>query len=285
MGPSGTLAWSGIAVQSGQVSVPLSSGNTLQATFSVTNYGWRWQQGVQMLLSHGTAPLPVDGVGNEEWIFGVPTRLGWNCTRGAICGTIERVQPSVATDPQAGYEIASVPGGPNAGFWYVTAVSYKMDRETGMNRTILPGGARHQLAEGSQATSCRAALNIPIGTPVFVNLYEFNRYCKGSDIDGLIAGAWNHEELGSTGTNGHEGRAYHFAAQTTYDPYYKAGDIVSTTEADLRTKVVNAVQPIQNDLETLSSDHNFVKGNWSGTLWLWNSTLNGFVQSGTINGV
>jgi hypothetical protein len=123
------------------------------------------------------------------------------------------------------------------------------------------------------------------GTPVLVNLYEFNKHCVGSDIDGMIAGAWNHEELGSSGRNGHEGRAYYFAEQTTYDPYFKAGDIVSTTEADLRARVVNAVQPIQNDLETLSGDHNFVTGNWSGSLWLWNSTFTGFVQTNPITNI
>ena len=283
-GAPGALTWGGIAVQSGQVSVALSTGSTLQATFTVTDHGWRWQRGVQMLLSHGTAPLPIDGLGYEEWVIGAQTRLGWNCTRGG-CGSIERVQPSVATNPRAGYEIAQVPSGPNAGFWYVSAVSYKMDRETALNRSILPGAARHQLAEGWQASQCRAAMLLPPGTRVVVNLYEFNKLCVGSDIDGMIAGAWNHEELGSTGTNGHEGRAYHFAGQPAYDPYFKAGDIVSTTEADLRARVVNAVQPIQNDLETLSADHTFVTGNWSGSLWLWDGAFTGFVQTSPITNI
>jgi hypothetical protein len=106
-----------------------------------------------------------------------------------------------------------------------------------------------------------------------------------SDIDGMIAGAYLHEELGSTGTNGHEGRAYYFAAQTTYDPYFTAGDFVASSETGLRDLVVKAIQPIQDGLETLSSDHTYVTGNWSGSLWLWNSTFSGFVQTQPMNNI
>jgi len=274
-GPSGGAEWSGPIVQDGMVTATMGN-NTLLFRVGVDTRGWRWGKD-QWDMSHETAPLYIDQIGDEEWVSGVSTRLGWNCTASG-CGTLRRVQPDIDTNDQNGYTAAQVQAGPNAGYWFVSDRTFHMDRATNLNPTIKPTGPRRLLAE-PQASQCRRAMRLPFGTPVYVNQYEFNEVCMGVDMDAMVNGAWNHEEWGSGSNNGHEIRAQTIAAQMQYDPWHAVESLVFASEPDLRRKAAELVSPIQKYIDDEGGNHNYVTGNWSGYLWLWEPSLDQFIYA------
>jgi hypothetical protein len=274
-GPSGGAEWSGPIVQDGMVTATMS-GNTLLFKVGVDTRGWRWSE-EQWRLSSGTAPIPSDGNGVQEWVVDWDVRLGWNCARTG-CGTLRRVEPDIRTNDQNGYTAAQVQAGPNTGYWYVSDRTFHMDRATNLNPTIKPTAHRYLLAE-PQARQCRQAMNLPSGTPVYVNQYEFNEVCMGVDMDAALRGLWNHEEWGSGTGNGHEAHAYMIARQMQYDPWHAVESLVFRDEIRLRQRAVEVVDPIQTYIYEEARGHAYAKGNWSGDLWLWQPSLNQFTYA------
>jgi hypothetical protein len=183
------------------------------------------------------------------------------------------VLPNLQVDPQAGYSIGQVTSGPNTGLWYVTDVRYYMERVSGMNPQVTANGSAFQLPEGSQANECRTNMGLGPSDPVHVYYHTFNSRCKGVDMGAVIQAIWGHEGFGANGGTGHESRAHALASQVQYDPHALIEDTFDPVEADLRTKILNAVWDLNVRLSGSNNggagDHTYVTGNWPGELWLW----------------
>jgi hypothetical protein len=153
-----------------------------------------------------------------------------------------------------------------------------MDRGSKLNANVLPGGPRFVVSNPAQAQECRnGGLT---GATVYANFYEFNRYCKGVDMDGFINAAWAHEGFGTNGNNGHESVARQFVSVLDHDPYAGIEPIVARTESWVRAGVRNQAWQRAVDLTNHAADHrNGTSGNWSGMLWLYDPGTGAFVST------
>lgn len=150
-----------------------------------------------------------------------------------------------------------------------------MDRGSNLNPNVLPGGPRFPVANATQAQECRnGGLT---GASIYANFYEFNRYCKGVDMDAMITAAWAHEGFGSNGNNGHESVGRHAAGQLAYDPYAAMEPLVATQEMWVREGARQQAFDRGRVLSNYSANHgNGITGNWSGTLWAYNPSTGSF---------
>lgn len=267
------MVWSGMAVDGGTVTLTIEDSRgvrDLMSSFEVTNRGWRWNNTKWSFVQGGAQVCESPPATASGFV------LGWNRSRSSCDGP--RVDPDPRYDQTNGYTIGQVPSGPNAGVWYVTSASYRMDRGSNINPNALPGGPRFLVSDPAQAQECRnGGLT---GTQITANFYEFNRYCKGVDMDAFLSATWAHEGFGTTGANGHESVARAAAATLPYDPYAAIEPLVAGNETDLRNGVVNQAFDRGARLSNYSADHhNGASGNWSGVIWLYDPNSGSFVSA------
>jgi hypothetical protein len=153
-----------------------------------------------------------------------------------------------------------------------------MDRGSNINPNALPSGSRFLVWDPAQAQECRnGGLT---GTQIYANFYEFNRYCKGVDMDAFLSATWAHEGFGTPGANGHESVARAAAATLQYDPYAAIEPLVARDEGMLRGGVVNRAFDRGAELSNYSAAHsNGATGNWSGVIWLYDPNSGSFVPA------
>ena len=283
--PSTQAVWQGEAALGGRVEVDATVNGqpeTFRAEFDVDDRSWTWGAGAGGCVATTTsecwtfadlgAPSNFSGA-NAEPIYGGVNLLGWNCSLPDCIS--RRVRPDLALTPTQGWTPREVPSGPNVGLWYVSDVSFFMDRASNINAQVQQGGNTRTLPAGSsQEAECRAALQIPVGTPVDVNFYTFNSDCKGEDIDAMILGIQHHEAFGSNGDNGHEsvGRA----EATRKNIYQEIEEYVFETLADLQDEVADEIEKMQTDIDARGADHRRARGNWSGRVWMWDFATNAY---------
>ena len=145
----GGTTWSGIGVVSGRVRVEFKVGgrpSTVAAEIGVVSRGWSWGS------SHRTfqqgAPVDLDNcitgqVGLAADVFG--------CTASV---------PGVLINPGAiqGFKVAEG-SGPNAGMWYVTDPTTRMDLRTQLARRFRADEPTQAVAGVSQVVQARQAAN------------------------------------------------------------------------------------------------------------------------------
>lgn len=273
--------WRGPAVAGGVVTARILVNGlprTLTSSFTVTNRatGWRWGP-ADWRYSQGTAPI----CNSTRPTSGGPLHIGWNRNAGvpqSLCQDPRHhrwVLPDPVMKPDSGYTLTPVPGGPNAGRWYVSAASYRIDRASNLNPHWLASGQAFPLT-GPQVADC---VHAGLHPPIRVNLYTFNEVCKGQDVDRLIAGAWGHEGFGAFGGKGHQGLAEAAAAQTSGDPLYAIEWLTAATKPDLRTQVLNLVDATSQTIDAATDDlSGSVTGNFpGGQIWLWHTVTRRYV--------
>jgi hypothetical protein len=269
---SSTLVWQGIAVDGGTVTAHVVMGGTSQTLtdqFAVRDRPWRWGPG-DWHYNQGAAPAcstarPAPAPDTLH--------IGWNRNAGvSIAHCFDPayhrwILPDPLQNPTDGYTLAPVPSGPNKGLWYVVSAQYRIDRVSNLNPHLLPSGPPYPLG-GAQSVECATA---GIATPVVVNLYEFNKTCKGLDMDRLIAGAWGHEGRGAFGGKGHQGLAEAAAALPEGDPLYLIERRTGLSESLLRVQVIAGVDQASSTIDEAAGEA-FVTGNWpGGPLWTWDA--------------
>jgi hypothetical protein len=280
--PGPLTTWSGPGVEGGVVTAKVRvNGNpdTLTSSFAVTNRrdGWQWGPADWSYVQGGAPVCDSERPTNTAQL-----NIGWNrnagvSAGGCFTGALHRwVLPDPIQNPNAGYTVAPVPSGPNRGRWYVTSASYRIDRVSNMNPHWLPSGPEFMLT-GPQVAECIAA---GINPPVRVNLYTFNRVCKGLDIDRFIAGIWGHEGYGFAGGSGHQGLGEGRAAQPGGDPAVAIEWQTRASEGHLRDIVRDAVDAVSIAIQAEAADNSGnVTGNWpGGVLWVWNPITRRYVE-------
>lgn len=262
-GPDGS-SWSGPGVLSGTVSaVPVAYGTVLQATLTVRARSWRFSSAVTS-YSQGTGAIC------ESRIPGYGLMAGWNMTLGNTTCVGDDNFP-LQPDPRrstTGQSVARAASGPNAGVAYVTAVSYRMDRESQMNPAVQLGGTAVTL-QGTDRTRCGAS----------ASFYDYNR-CRGVNMGSWHSGIWAHEGHGTTGSNGHYSAAVNAAKLAGNDPYLKLEPLVSI-DGEGDTAFRDRVRTMAWDAGLRIYDASiegsgYITGNWSGTVWIWEASTGSF---------
>lgn len=219
---------------------------------------------------------------NTEPTPGGTYLIGWNRTAGSPknhCGAAvrhRRILPILDLNPNAGYTVAAVPGGPNGGRWYVTGASFHMARASNLNPSILPSAAKHRMRDTLQVRLCRTGMGLGPRDPVFANFYTFNKDCMGFPIDSLIDGAWGHEGHGFNGGSGHESLAWGAAALPENNPYV-IEQYTGSSEPDLRRVIRIVVDGASGGIENRSADP-LPQANWpGGDVWMWDPSARKYV--------
>lgn len=148
-----------------------------------------------------------------------------------------------------GYKVAQVrdPGGPNDGYWYIKSSSFKIDRETVINKWLKSKG--------------------PSPARGFLNWYNVNhnKRCLKPNPDTFIQAVKNHENSGSgKGSTGHHGLMRDAEAQEDNDARTKIEDNFSAiTKGELINATADEVYFIETILGWAIHEDN-VHGNWAG---------------------
>src|SRR4029079_3173514 len=206
--PATSNTWQGTAVISGDVSaqatvngVPRSQ--PLTASFSVqqrTGTQWSWGPGQHWKHTIGSIGADPGCFLGDSLLYGHTVFFG-RTARTKTCDD-QTLTPSPFATTTGGYSVKQVTAGPNAGFWYVSAITDQMLMWSIMNPVMTSGSSvKFPLTDPAEKSLCSAAAGQSVTQ---ANWYFFNKTCENANADGMIAGVWNHEEYGCCGGNGHE---------------------------------------------------------------------------------
>lgn len=274
-------SWTGTAVANGEVMAAVAvqgvqRSDSLKASMVLSRRSWRWSSAQWSFVQAQTPTCySMRPVAEDTVVF------AWNVQKGTCLADRLTPTPS-ATATAHGFTVAQVLGGPNNGFWYVDAVSYRMETAWGWNPEITYTGTAYLLpSRSSDERLCRQKMNLPSGSPVSVNFYNYNATCKGTDPTILLAVVRSHEGMGGGSNNGHEAQGRLAAADSLNDPYYvlepKIGRGLSQqgftlnvlTDADLvNQRLVAGTDP----------NHQVVKNNGCWTGWEWSRVQNAYIS-------
>jgi len=274
-GPNSGNTWSGTAVTSGTVTAQYSRNGTpgsapLNATLAVQPRPWSWGPS-DWAFTAGTGPICDAG----PFTSNGSTTLGWNRRKGTCDGG--RVVPHPPELPNGGYTIAVVTSGPNATLWYVTSVSYRMETESGLNPSILEGSpVTFQLLAAPDKNACKKALGASVTS---VNFFNFNDKCKNVGLTPFIDGLWAHEGFGTSNNNGHEAQGRLAAADPANNVHRLVEGAFGASESDVRYNAADEAFQASRRMAIVSSSHAFVKDNWCGSLWRFNTATNRWIYS------
>lgn len=277
-GPSSDSTWEGTAVTSGTVSAtvtvngqprsePLTAAiNVVARTGTAWHFGppddWSYSQGTGLDYCYqGTFALPAGGT------------IGWSTRKGDCDGTPITPVPRLARN--SGYTIAQVSTGPNAGVWYVTSVSYRMDTESNLTTAILDGSSLvYQLVDKAEKRDCNKG-----GGPAVtaVNFYTFNAKCRKNDLTPMFTALWLHEGRGLSNSSGHQGQLELAAANPNNDMHGILEGVFGIGETNTRDLVFDEVDTITQRLVGVFSDHTYVRNNGCFDAWRWNVPTSVFV--------
>jgi hypothetical protein len=263
--PGGQTRWEGSAVAGGRVTALVRVNGRTQspapaASFTVAERGWRWGKARWHLTEDAG---PDHRTAEPTWTGGT---LGWNCSTYS-CGITSWVLPHIPHQPNGGYTVGQVNSGPNQGLWFVGAAVFRIDRYSKMNPHMRANAPKRRVW-GESAQACRDAgyTNEP---SVEVNLYTFNRHCKGVNMTAFHRAILNHEGYGSGSRNGHQAQGEDAAAKIENDMHAQLEDIVFQTEADLRAEVGRRYRDVDDRIWNAARSHQFVRGNWTLGYWVW----------------
>jgi hypothetical protein len=275
-GPTSGNTWKGTAIASGDVQAEATVGGIrlttpLMASFTVqarTGSAWQWGPNNHWKYTEGVVgSLPYCGSGTM--LYWETTVMGWNFRKGTCDDLVLTPEPN--SDPNTGYTVKTVSGGPNAGLWYVSALTYQMLTESNIN-TALPSTSAisYTLVDAIEKSDCAAGAG---KTVTKANFYFFNATCRGTDPAGLIAGVRRHEGYGTTvgvsQENGHQIQLEKGASLPEYSLYLIEEEVFGMNEAQTRTFVVNNAKTVVNGLKPIWAAHANWQANWSGSLWHW----------------
>lgn len=190
---------------------------------------------------------------------------GWAFS--SVCNSLP-IEP----DLQAGYSVGTG-GGPNATIWYVASSNFRVDRHTRVLTDLRPNvGTKYYIAPGSQADTCRAALNIPAGVAVNVNMFDFNTKCVANQQQYLAfyEALWAHE-------NYHKDKAVEAAALPENNIKKLIESLSARSEQDLRNQVQAAHDGAEGRIHAHSvANHGFPAHRYD--VWKWNFGGNNYLK-------
>jgi hypothetical protein len=121
----GDLTWTGIAVTSGTVNAEVTVNGaprpSISTIMTVQDRDWKWTS-TDWLYQRGGGIA----CNSMRWVVDALMIWGWNFRR-EVCRD-GFIHPDPAVLPLAGYQVAQVPSGPNAGRWWVASAAYTMDQ-------------------------------------------------------------------------------------------------------------------------------------------------------------
>jgi hypothetical protein len=279
-------SWPGTAVVGGRVRVEFAVGDSLDSVDSyfrvVSRGGWDWQyEDTTYLEAAAEYHDKLDESTDRLTRDGHPV-LGWNCNLSG-CGAA-RIEPNLQDDPDAGYDVEPVTGGPNDGLWWVTRADYTMHRGSNIRRDLESFGPRYALHPDDRAVCDNVGWGDDRveemeggGTQMVVNMYEYNVHCRGTDFISMVRAIWRHEGFGTGGQkNGHEAQARE--ALKDWNIRAAVEGWVRTTEEQLRNTVRDYLSDAQFNVQFRAGDHSIVTGNWQGYGWIYNESSGRYVQ-------
>jgi len=274
IGPTSGNVWKGPAVTSGDVTANVTVNGSprskpLTSSFAVrarTGDAWSWGPNNHWRFTRGT-PGSGPACGFGQMLYAETTREGWNRRKGTCDELI--LTPAPGESETGGYTVKQAPaGGPNAGLWYVSALSYQMLEESNINIAITPNSPYlFTLFDATEKAECAAGAGKAISKATF---YFFNETCKKVDVAGYVKGTWNHEGYGLANGTGHQAQLEMAARRPEYELYAVEEQVFAPTQTDARTLVRSTALSIATHLDELAADHSNIYGkNWVGTLWKW----------------
>lgn len=261
--------WSGIGVVSGRVFADfklngVSTYNYADLTVSARTSGiWTPSYWASQLMF-----TPGQGAQNCSGSAKVLSLMGWT-------GSLSKAQQGICDGQRiepvgnAGYTLGSG-GGPNAGIWYISGTSFFVHSTSQVHPDVFPNSQGYTLTSSQQASLCGSALNLPPGSPVTINFYNYNANCaKVPGWGGFIQAIWDHEEQhfrqGETALQ-HPGNNIYVALES----------VVEASQSDAALQVSTTYSPIQQALASAGGVE--PTGNWTTPFWIWMSnTIHEFV--------
>jgi hypothetical protein len=264
-GPTTGNSWGGTAVMPGVVRAQYSFNgvpqtNPLSTSLAVSSRPWSWSS-ADWSFTQGTA----QPCSTTPFVADSSTLMGWNRRKGTCAAG--RITPYPPEDVNgSAYTIAQVTSGLNAGLWYVTGVTYRMETESNLNSSILSSSSvMFQLVDPADKQACKK-----LGSTVTaVNFYTFNNKCKNINVNDFINALWAHEGFGISNNSGHEAQARIAAALPANDSRTLV-EKVFATEFDIRYLVGDQAFQASQRLSAASSSHAYVQNNWCGSIWRYN---------------
>lgn len=279
-GPPQGNTWAGTAVASGTVIADMiingtPSPDSLTATFTVTARTTpEWQfRGQAWSYVSGSAI----SCGSGLFLYVESTIMGWNTRKGTCSG--KPITPVPEESPNGGYTVGVVTSGPNTGISYVTAMTYRMDTESGINDALKAGsGTVWQLVNRTEKNDCKKGFGSAVTS---VNFYNFNSKCRNipDTVIAFQAGLLNHEGYGKSSNSGHQAQLEMEAAKPQNNIYQLAEAVFAQSESSTRAAVEVRATEADRRLRPVWASHTYVLNNWCGSLWRWNTASNIWVRS------
>jgi hypothetical protein len=285
--------WSGTVAANGMVTVHLTDGiapRSFKARLNVTDrqYNWpsKWsyRAGPEQTVANGDGRTSNDAFGRncpEEHAAEV----------ACLAQDWSRIQPDPTIYPDSGFTLAKIADGPNAGYWYVSSISYVMHRVANVHPgMVLASTYVHQVPPVYLTNSCKHGLGLHGKvTSATANFYQMNLYCgpNGMDMTIFEPAIWGHESFGYNGGIGHETLAQQAAAEPKNDPYSALQAMVSTDSATLFTEARLAAEVIGSDIKVKAADNSPITGgptnnydpaNYNRDTWFWTIGPSSFLE-------
>ena len=272
-GPTSGNSWKGAVVMSGDVTAEVTVNgkprlSPLTAKLSVqrrTGSAWDWGPNNHWGYSQvalGSAPCPF--LGTMLYSYVESTVVGQSARKN-YCDT-DALTPSPRTDSTTGYSVKQVPaGGPNAGIWYVSAISYQMSTWSMINPAVTSGSSiAYTLTSQTDIDRCKAGAGKTITK---ANFYFYNKTCAQVNVDAFISSVWNHEGRGCCSGNGHQAQLEMAANESAQSLYARNEGDLAPDQATARHLVSSDAKAINEQLIARWAPE--PTGNISATIWEW----------------
>jgi hypothetical protein len=278
--PSGN-SWKGPAVMSGDVTAEVTINgrphSPLTAKLTVkrrTGNNWSWGPGNHWgysTVTLGSAPCPF--LGTMLYSF-TDTTVAGQSFRKSYCDT-DVLTPRPSKDSTTGYSVKQVPaGGPNAGIWYVSGISYQMLTWSMVNPAITSGSSvSYALTAQADLDRCRAGTGKTITK---ANFYFYNKNCGKVNVDYFISTIFLHEGRGCCSGNGHQAQLEIAANEAAHMLYERNEGDLALDQVTARRLVYSDAKAINAKLNARWASHMNVKGNISMVIWGWYRVDNKF---------
>ena len=249
-GPSGALSWGGkMARTSGmQATVVVSEGPTTHTVFG------------EIFVGDPTRSWST----NQSFSAGGPGVLD-NCAGGSVGGGVGLVADKdgcsidntrLVDDAYNQGWTAAAATGPNAGLWYVSNPTTKMNIRSQVNKKYRPDGWKNTVPAVPPISGACAAAYSPNAVPQ-MNNYGINTICDATTQFGAFYSyAWSHEAQ-------HISLLQPVATNSAHDLYKEWGKLVETTEGALDAAAETRKDDILADVRAAAlGNHNGNSQNW-----------------------
>lgn len=256
-------AWGGVLIESGEVRVDFVAGGRESAVVSqigvVPRTGWNWDTSKRSFATG--APGDLDNC--------ITTQAGLTADKDGCTSS----NPGVLINPGAnqGFTITPVNSGPNAGGWYVTNPTTRMDLRTQVAKKYRTDEVKVPVNGVSEVVqACTATYGTPIPPQ---NNHGINTGCtQVAEFTSLVSFAWSHEGQ-------HLAAAQPEAEKPENNIYAQWEPIVQTQES----AAFNQANQIQNMMhDNVATAANSTHTGASTDFHFWYNTGSGIWQWSTV---